>query len=169
MRDALRTLMKAIEANPDALPAKTSGGIRFAALAGLGSKYLAVGSPASIGLVHCGAHSEGIAVCHELLFGPLEVLHDQDVGVEEAMAADIVCLPSSTEFELAWIAEATHLNILDDGHWSKGMIQLANHCRITYAAESLPTRAHKAHGLLADVVRGSVSGRMGEEFTALVC
>ena len=151
MRDALRTLMKEIEANPDALPTRASGDIRFAALAGLGSKYLAVGSPASLGLVNCGAHSDAIAVCHELLFGPLEVLHDQDLGVEEAMAADIVCLPSSTEFELAWIAEATHLNVLDDGRWSEGMTQLANHCSITYAAASLPSKGRNAHGLLSDV------------------
>lgn len=160
--------MKEIEECSGTLPPGSDTSLHFAALAGLGSKYLAVGSPASLAVVGCGADRDSIIACHELLFGYLDILHGDQLGIEEAVAADIVCLPTSTEFDLEWIADATHLNVLDDGQWSEGMKQLARHCSVTYTGRDLPAQGH-AHGLLADVVRGSVSGRMGEEVTVLVC
>lgn len=167
MQDALRAFMKAIETDPQARIDASDATLRFAALAGLGSKYLAVGTPMTLGLVNCDAEEEALVACHRLLFGPLEVLRTADVSTEEAMAADIVCLAATTEFELDWIAEATHLNIRSAGPWSEGMHKLASSAALTYlnAATAGPG---VSHGLLCDVIQGSVSGRMGEEITALV-
>ncbi|MCP4448870.1 MAG: hypothetical protein GY811_26590 [Myxococcales bacterium] len=167
MLDALRKAMKAIEAAPESAQLLSDATLRFASLAGLGSKYLAVGTPMSMGLVHCNEYEEALIQCHTHLFGELEILNNKVVGVETAMAADIVCLTSDTDFELMWIADATHLNMFDTGIWSAGMRELSRACDITYlnAPAIAPGRAH---GLLADVIGGSVSGRMGEEITALL-
>jgi hypothetical protein len=167
MQDELRALMKSIENTPDAAVETANAELRFAARAGLGSKYLAVGTPTTLGLVNCDAEQEALIACHELLFGPLEVLRSADTSIEEAMAADIVCLPTTAIFELDWIAEATHLNIMTTGPWSEGMQQLATCTALTYlnAATAGPG---VSHGLLSEVIHGSVSGRMGEEITALV-
>lgn len=159
--------MRAIEQNPGQLETGLNASLRFAALAGLGSKYLAVGTPTTMGIIDCGEHAAFLIECHSLLFGPLEILRGEELGCEEAMAADIVCLTSSSEFDLDWIAEATHLNVLDTGPWSTGMQALAQTSSLTYI--DIATRGpHNSHGLLADVIVGTVSGRMGEELTALV-
>ena len=159
--------MKSIEANPNAALGTENATLRFAAFAGLGSKYLAVGTPMTLGVVNCDAEYQALVTCHGIIFGPLEVLRSEDTSTEEAMAADIVCLPATTEFAVDWIAEATHLNIMDTGPWSEGMQELASSTALTYlsAAAAGP---HGSHGLLTEVIRGSVSGRMGEEITALV-
>ncbi len=168
MQDELRALMKRIESDPDAMPATADATLRFAALAGLGSKYLAVGTPTTMGLVDCDMHQDALITCHELLFGPLEVLRSADSSIEEAMAADIVCVSTTTAFEFDWIAEATHLNIFDAGPWSKSMQELATLAALTYLNAGTVPIGGIAHGLLSEVIRGSVSGRMGEEVTALV-
>ncbi len=167
MSDPLRTLMAAIEHHPKALPPTENPVLLAAALAGLGSKYLAVGSPATLGLIGCGPYSDALIACHTLLFGTLEVQRSEDIGIEEAMAADIVCISSSTEFELAWIADATHINVLSDGTWSKGMHELATTTSLTLSAPNPEFPA--PYGLLAEVIQGVVSGRIGEEITVLMC
>lgn len=168
MREQLRAGMQAIERAPSQMPESIDSELHFSVLAGLGSKYLAVGSPATIGLVDCPTHHEPLIACHDLLFSNVEYLRSEDVGVEEALAADIVCLLTSTEFELEWIADATHVNILDDGTWSAGMKQLSEACALTYFNVNAALPRH-SHGRLDEVIWGSVSGRMGEEVTALVC
>lgn len=167
MQNQLRALMKSIEHAPDGLHAMDDAALRFAALAGLGSKYLAVGTPTTLGLIACEAEDEALVACHELLFGPLEVLRSSEMTNEEAMAADIVCLPTNAVFELDWIAEATHLNIRSAGSWSAGMNELASCTALTYLNAAAAADG-VSHGLLSEVIRGSVSGRMGEEITALL-
>lgn len=167
MLDQLRAAMRAVEDDPAAGTASLTPALRFAVLSGLGSKYLAVGAPSSLGIIDLDSNAEAIVVCHRLLFGELEVKRNRDMGVEEALAADIVCLPATTDFELEWIAEATHLNILDASPHSRGMAELTQHCALTYLDPQGASRA-RSHGLLAEVIRGSVSGRMGEEITALL-
>jgi len=170
MKDVLQNYMKAIESDPTTSQEGTPPPVEFAALAGLGSKYLAIGSPDSLGLIVGSEFTAALTTCHTQLFGPLDVIDSDVVGIECAMAADIVCLCSSTEFEMDWIAEATHLNIVDDGSWSRGMQALAQSCALTYVRAPPSTEESRPrHGLLSDVITGSVSGRMGEEITVLVC
>lgn len=158
--------------------AEMSSLLRQAALAGLGSKYLAVGSPATLGIIACGAAAPALQACHELLFGTLQVrssgdnLFAEDAAVaehsiEESLACDIVCLPTEADFAVEWIAEATHLNLVDSGPWSMGMQALLHCARFTLIGQPRHT-IHKVHGRLTDVITGSVSGRMGEEITALL-
>ncbi len=167
MLDMLRSAMNAIERAPCVVPLGMDPKIRFAALAGLGSKYLAVGSPMSVGLIEFGGNDAELIECHRLLFGELEFLRSEDLGIEEAMAADIVCLHATAEFDPTWIADATHLNIRDSPRHSAGMTQLSEACALTYL-NAQSAGSGQAHGLLVDVICGRISGRVGEEITALV-
>ena len=167
----LEQSMRAIEAaavagEPSPAPA-SSQQLHFAALAGLGSKYLALGTPASLGLIGDSSAAPALLAVHQLLFGPLEIRYADQLSIEEALASDIVCLPTSSEFEVQWIADATHLNLIDSGHWSAGATELLRSAQIaTVGAPQRPIPNH--HGSLADVITGKVSGRMGEELTGLL-
>ncbi len=176
MHSELEAAMAAIESiAPDlSLPAS----VERAALAGLGSKYLALGSPTSLGLLSCGSDASALRRCHEILFGELALrsaggnqLDDAKASgsftLEEAFACDIVCLSTSLEFEDIWIADATHLNIVDTGEWTKGMHSLARRAHFTYVGTPRHALAH-SHGSMEQVISGSVSGRMGEELTVLL-
>lgn len=149
-----------------------------AALAGLGSKLLAIGAPSSLGLAECGEEATQLLECHQLLFGPLQLrcagnnaaLPSADVrlcSLEESFACDIVCLSTTTELCMDWIPEATHLNIVDTGPWSSGMQALAKEASITWTGSPRHPLNH-SHGELAEVIQGRVSGRMGEEITGLL-
>ena len=128
--ETLRSAMKAIEESPHAAVPGISATTYYAALAGLGSNYLAVGAPSTLALVgHSDEQCQALMACHRLLFGELETIRSSEVGIEEAMAADIVCLPCTTEFSLDWIADATHLNLLEDGPWSLAVEELAQNLR----------------------------------------
>lgn len=176
MHDELKSAMAAIEAlEVDlALPASH----RRAALAGLGSKFLAIGSPESIGLADCGDDAAALYACHEIQFGPLKIRAAGDnrletptdishCSIEESMACDLVCLSTTQAFAPEWIADATHLNIVDTGPWSAGMQALADNATITWVGTPRHS-LRSTHGSLADVIRGKVSGRMGEEITCLL-
>ncbi len=177
MHDELQAAMKAIEAL-DSVPSSLSREQHWAALAGLGSKFLAIGAPETIGLLHCGGAAGAIYRCHELQFGPLKIRSAGDHALdgsadifkcssEESLACDLVCLTTTSDFSPEWIADATHLNIIDDGPWSPGMQSLAAQARLTWVGT--PRHALSAeHGPLNDVIRGSVSGRVSEEITCLL-
>jgi hypothetical protein len=165
-KEELQAAMDAIEAQEAS--AEISVELRQAALAGLGSKFLAVGSPATLGLVDVGPAAGLLQACHEHMFGPLEVrCAGAPYSAEEALACDIVCLPSTAEFSLDWIADATHLNVVDQGPWSEGMKALARSASMTLVGPPRH-RVERPHGGLNDVIQGSVSGRMGEEVTVLL-
>ena len=171
-------LAAAIKAFEEGKPLSMSADTRWAVLAGLGSKYLAVGSPDSVGLIHCGSAAPAIAACHALLFGALEIKvsgatpppgisEALSCDLEEAFACDIVCLPCTTEFDMAWIAEATHLNLryATPGP-SVSARQLFQSCAVTLESQhgdALP----REHGSLHQVIIGQVSGRMADELTLL--
>ncbi len=116
--------------------------------------------------------------CHRLLFGALELRtagdnhlpaadKQREFTTEEAFACDIVCLCTTQEFRAEWIAEATHLNIIDTGPWSQGMQSVALRAHVSWLGKPRhPVQI--AHGSLHDVITGSVSGRVGEEITALL-
>lgn len=154
--------------------------VRWAALAGLGSKYLAVGSPASLALIDCGPAAAWIVACHELLFGDgvdIKLSGDNlappsSTAVrcerEQAFASDIVCMPCTVDFDLAWIAEATHLNLC----WqppgpSAGALILFESSSVTVESEHPPPLARRQSSL-DEVITGHVSGRMADELTVLL-
>jgi ornithine cyclodeaminase/alanine dehydrogenase-like protein (mu-crystallin family) len=176
MHDQLKAAMAALEGLQEQF--ETTPAIHQAALAGLGSKFLAIGSPSSLGLIGCGPAAQAIDTCHEILFGALalrcagdnELAREQSVtscSIEEGLACDIVSISTTEDFSMEWIPEATHLNIVDTGPWSAGMQRLARDAHITWLGEPRHALA-KGHGSLADVIRGIVSGRMSEEITGLL-
>lgn len=180
MREELRRAMAAVEKG-QALSEPMH--VRWAAISGLGSKYLAVGSPESIGLVDCGAAATWLIECHELLFGKLRFKLAGDNVVdsswsggsstlrcqsEEAFACDIVCAPCTLDFDSNWIAEATHLNLRYQapGPSASSCVAMAS-CGVTLES----THAEgvvRSHGSLAEVITGRVSGRMADELTILL-
>jgi hypothetical protein len=177
MIDELKTAMRAIESAQD-VPAGVSREHQWAALAGLGSKYLAIGSPQTIGLTNCGSAAPALYACHEILFGPLHIriagehaLHGHsdllECSEEESLACDIVCLSTGEDVSLDWIADATHLNLVDSGPWSASMQSLAARMAVTWVGKPRHGLG-LAHGSLADVITGAVSGRVAEEISCLL-
>jgi hypothetical protein len=177
MRDLLKEAMEAIEAAAD-VPAALTRDQHWAALAGLGSKFLAIGAPQTIGLSKCGDAASPIYACHDMLFGPLEIrsageqqfesgLAPQACSTEESLACDVVCLTTSEDFLLEWIADATHLNIVDSGSWSSGMQALATRSSVTWVGKPRHELG-QGHGSLAQVIQGKVSGRVSDEITCLL-
>lgn len=172
LREAMAAL-EALQEVPDLAPT-----LHRAALAGLGSKFLAIGAPCSLGIAECGEDATALLDCHQFLFGPLEVRSAGDnsfeagakirrCSIEESLACDIVCLSTTTEFSRDWIPDATHLNIVDTGPWSSGMQALAREASMTWVG-SPRQGLDNCHGELAEVIQGKVSGRMGEELTGLL-
>lgn len=172
----LREAMAALEALQELTDVEPT--VHRAALAGLGSKFLAVGAPGSLGLAQSGADAPALLECHTLLFGPMELRCAGDNAIEsgpgirmcsmeESFACDIVCLATTTEFSRDWIPEATHLNIVDTGPWSSGMQALAREASMTWVGSPRHPLLN-SHGDLAAVIEGRVSGRMGEELTGLL-
>lgn len=179
---ALRDMMRALEgfaAGPNSVLLaeyekfrQQTPALAIAALAGLGSKYLAVGAPDTCGIIHCGSATEAIAECHTLLFGPLEfrvvgaeLSGSTNCSAEEAFASDLVCMPENEEFSLAWIAEATHLNVHRNVSPSDSLNTLCDFASVTELSQSSEA---SSHGKLSEVICGQVSGRVGEEITLLL-
>lgn len=151
----------------------------WAALTGLGSKYLAVGSPENIGLIDCGEAKSWIVLCHEILFGPMQVklagtmkqpFYPEPLAcsVEEAFASDIVCAPWSLAFDPAWIAEATHLNLRSSGTAPSAGAQTVFASASVTVQRNPKNPLQRRHGSLDEVIRGQVSGRMADELTILL-
>jgi len=105
--------------------------LRTGAAAGVASKHLAQGAPATIGFIGCGAQADTLCRAHQVIFGRFEALaYDRNpanaqrfaartgarmVSLEEAAGADIVCTatPSRAPFVQAqWIRPGAHINAM---------------------------------------------------------
>ncbi len=156
---------------------KRDATLAAAVFAGLGSKYLAVGSPESIGILTTPTLALPLMAVHRLLFGddlqfrllhPCEnVANATTTDMEQVCACDILCAPSDAAIDAYWLAEATHVNLTECSLWSPGFTSLAQFASATlqYGSNAV---VGNLHGQLADVITGTVSGRMGEEITLLL-
>lgn len=104
---------------------------RTGAAAGVASKHLYQGTPASIGLIGCGVQAHTLLGAHDVVFGRLDVLaYDLDgavasafadevggrsVSLEEAARADLVCTatPARAPFlKSDWVRPGAHVNAM---------------------------------------------------------
>jgi ornithine cyclodeaminase/alanine dehydrogenase len=104
---------------------------RTGAAGAVASKYLAVGSPRTLGFIGCGVQARVLLAAHQVLFPRLELrmadLHadaaerfaaeagGRAVSLADAAACDIVCTstPSRTPVvQRAWIGAGTHINAM---------------------------------------------------------
>lgn len=104
---------------------------RTGAAGAVASKYLAVGSPRTLGFIGCGVQARVLLAAHQVLFSRLELrmadLHadaaerfareagGRAVSLADASACDIVCTstPSRTPVvQRAWIGAGTHINAM---------------------------------------------------------
>lgn len=94
----------------------------LAALGAVASRYLAVGTPRTLGLVVDAATSAAAALsieAHRTWFSPSDircaggdVAGARHVSLKEALACDIVCVHARTILDARDIRRGTHLNVL---------------------------------------------------------
>ncbi len=143
----------------------------FAAAGAVASRYLAVGTPRTLGLVIHGGDSAEAAVlshaAHATWFTPREVrvaglgadslaysLGGRAVPLEEALACDIVCVHAPIAIAAAQLRRGTHVNVLTTATLDGELTKLAS---IT----------HEVPGLGA-LAAGLVDGRQLDELTVFV-
>lgn len=161
--------------SPSALPTSPASVARArAAASAVASRYLAVGSPRSMGfIVERDLEEAGLALAaHRMWFAPRDlrcaavapdvatelaaVLGGRAVSVAEAMAADIVCVHGpATEIRTAQLRRGSHVNVFGDGH------------RIEEELRRLAREADEPHDLPA-LAAGLVDGRQLDELTVFV-
>lgn len=143
----------------------------FAAAGAVASRYLAVGTPRSFGLVVHGADScEAAALslaAHATWFQPKDVrcaglgsdglahsVGGHVVPLEEALACDIVCVHAPIALAAAQLRRGTHVNVLAAATLDDELQKLA-------------TITHEVPGLGA-LAAGLVDGRQLDELTVFV-
>lgn len=143
-----------------------------AALGAVASRYLAVGTPRSFGLIIEGSTSiEEAALslsAHRTWFQPSDLrcagagaaelaglIGGRETTAAEALACDIVCVHASILIDPAQLRRGTHINVLVPG--------------ATFAEElaRVATITHEAPGLAA-LAAGLVDGRQLDELTVFV-
>jgi hypothetical protein len=100
--------------------------VAAAAAGAVASRFLAVGTPRSIGLVGDPAACALSLCAHRVWFQPTDLrcaggdadlaadLGGRAVSLDEALAADIVCLHAPLSLHAARLRRGTHVNALDD-------------------------------------------------------
>ena len=140
----------AIEASPAELAA---------ALGAVASRYLAVGTPRSIGLVGDPADAARSLAAHRTWFQPRDIRCTEaaveggrTVPLAEALAADIVCVHVPIELTARKLRRGTHVNLL-----VPGFALDAELAQIAVVSRQDPDLARLAAGL--------VDGRQLDEIT----
>ncbi len=159
------------EAGPPADPHDDRLPRAFAAAGAVASRYLAVGTPRTLGLVIHGGHSAEAAMlshaAHATWFTPREVrvaglgadllahsLDGRAVPLEEALACDIVCVHAPIAIAATQLRRGTHVNVLAAATLDDELAKLAS---VT----------HEVPGLGA-LAAGFVDGRQLDELTVFV-
>jgi len=159
---------------PDAVASPASadapvvfGAVAAAAAGAVASRYLAVGTPRSIGLIGGPAAAALSLAAHRVWFQPADLrcaddnlavaaqLGGRAVSLDEALAADIVCIHAPLSLTAAQLRRGTHVNALAAG--------------ITFDDElrALATIADEASALPA-LAAGLRDGRQLDELTLFV-
>jgi len=106
-----------------------------AAAGAVASRFLAVGTPRSIGLVGDLMETSLSLCAHRVWFQPTDLrcagddraeeLGGRSVSLEEALAADIVCIHLPIELEAARLRRGTHVNVLANAELDGELRKLA--------------------------------------------
>ncbi|HTJ40517.1 MAG TPA: hypothetical protein VL463_00415 [Kofleriaceae bacterium] len=83
--------------------------IALAATTAIASRFLAVGTPRTIGLVGPSELAELCLDAHRVYFSPTEVRRDD---LRATCAADIVCIVGDVTIEASWLRAGTHVNLM---------------------------------------------------------
>ena len=83
--------------------------ITLAATTAIASRFLAVGTPRTIGLVGPAALADACLEAHHVYFAPTEVRRDD---LRAACAADIVCIVGDVTVDASWLRAGTHVNLM---------------------------------------------------------
>jgi hypothetical protein len=153
---------------PDPLAIVTSDelAIASAAAGAIASRFLAVGTPRSIGLIGDAFPCAVSLAAHRVWFHPTDVrCHGDVVGggravsLDEALAADIVCIHVPLAIAAHQIRRGTHVNALALG-------DDPSRCAVTIPPElaSVATVVHE-HADLPAIVAGLRDGRQLDEIT----
>ncbi|HEY1547748.1 MAG TPA: hypothetical protein VGG28_08010 [Kofleriaceae bacterium] len=119
-----------------------------AAAAAVASRYLAVGSPRSFGIIGgSDEDAELVLEAHRTWFAPRDIRRDA-----HALAADIVCIYDATPIRAGDVRRGTHVNLMGGG---------------AIDAELVATITDEPHGLPA-LAAGLVDGRQLDEITIFV-
>jgi hypothetical protein len=121
-----------------------------AAAAAVASRYLAVGTPRSFGIV--GGSDEDVELvleAHRTWFAPRDIRRDAPAL---ALACDIVCVYDATPIRTGDVRRGTHVNLLGSG---------------AIDPELVATITDEPHGLPA-LAAGLVDGRQLDEITIFV-
>jgi ornithine cyclodeaminase/alanine dehydrogenase-like protein (mu-crystallin family) len=122
----------------------------LAATTAIASRFLAVGTPRTIGLVGPAALAERCLDAHRVYFAPREVRradHDAD-QLRAACAADIVCVVGDVAIDPSWLRAGTHVNLMRGG-----------------LAAPAPRAILIEAAALAEIVCGHRDGRQLDELT----
>jgi ornithine cyclodeaminase/alanine dehydrogenase-like protein (mu-crystallin family) len=125
-----------------------------AAMGAIASRFLAVGTPRSIGVIASGDAARFALEAHRVFFAPREVRSVADgASVQDACACDIVCVYEPAAIDPAWIRRGTHVDAIVD---------LPS--ELLAAAQIVVMGAAKLHEICA----GFVDGRQLDEITVFV-
>ena len=139
--------MTALECEVALVAAATRGGAfpsDPAALAAVASRYLAVGSPRSFGVIGDGA--DALLAAHRTWFDPRELR----VQLPDALGADIVCITQPLTLSATQLRRGTHVNILANVELDAGLARVVR----------VPD--------LAQIAAGFVDGRELDEITIFI-
>jgi hypothetical protein len=149
MKVKLDTIVPAVEAALAASPSALR-----AAKGAVASRFLAVGTPRSIGLIADPADAELALAAHRVFFAPTEIR----TAIPEAFACDIVVVARDVAIDPAWIRRGTHLDL-----WTGALPPLAG------AKLVLDTPAPGIWATLHELAAGIKDGRELDEITCYQC
>jgi ornithine cyclodeaminase/alanine dehydrogenase len=196
VEQALVTEARGRERGPRPPRPVLSAGLNAIALAAAGaiaSRFLAVGTPRSIGLVgasggglHSGTRDAALAIArasltaHRVLFAPTDVrcadtdpelaralaaeLGGRAVSLEQACAADIVCLGTTVTLPRHWLRGGTHVNALAGAPGLDPAI-LADAMLVVDDQTDL---GPGVYGSLAEIAAGYKDGRQLDEISLFI-
>lgn len=106
MRPPFDSIVPAVEAAVAASPRALR-----AAKGAVASRFLAVGTPRSIGLVASASDAELALAAHRVFFSPQEIR----TTLPDAFACDIVIVAQALRIDPTWIRRGTHLDVWTGG------------------------------------------------------
>lgn len=121
----------------------------LAAMGAVASRYLAVGTPRTLGVV-----GDGLSVdAHRAWFSPREIRTTDTHALAEVLACDIVCVHTDLVVHAVQLRRGTHVNVLGPGGIDDELRRLATVCDETQ---------------LGALAAGLVDGRQLDELTVFI-
>ena len=152
----MRELVLAVERAYVTPPSTTALGdpeIAAACIGAVASRFLAVGTPRSIGLIGPPHLAQSSLEAHRTWFDPKDVRTADRCSIDEILASDIVCIHAPIAIGAKSIRRGTHINVLVAG--------------VTIDPDLAVVRTDEVTGL-RDLAAGFVDGRQLDEITVFV-